>query len=244
MVGALRRTLIGGCFTALCLLTNQEVTGQAAALRWDTLKRTVASDSGANNATVTFWVTNVSTRPITIVRIKPSCACTSEKRTKIPLHLAPKRSSRVFLDTDIRGKRGFINKSAQVFSSAGVQKLEFKIVIGANPTSMNRQANLAIAKSNRQAVFRGNCANCHAKPTRGRNGKDLFEAACGICHEAKHRASMVPDLRHHPLPENRQQWLQLITNGKPNSLMPAFGKEHGGPLSPQQIESLANYLAD
>lgn len=150
----------------------------------------------------------------------------------------------VRLDTDIRGKRGILNKSAQVFTSAGVQTLHFKIAIGVGQTSMNRKRNQVMAKADPQAVFRVDCARCHAKPSENQLGRELFVTACGICHEAKHRASMVPDLRTHPLSADVSAWAQLITNGKPETLMPAFAKRHGGPLTEAQIRSLAEFMID
>ena len=67
-------------------------------------------------------------------------------------------------------------------------------------------------------------------------------AACGICHEGEHRASMVPDLRTLPNATNAEYWKNSITHGKPNSLMPAFAQSQGGFLTDVQIEALVRYL--
>ena len=212
----------------------------AGDIGWDANQRTVAVSSMATNATVVFWATNRSTRSISIVRVKPSCGYTIGK-TRLPATLAPGQAYAIRLDTDVRGKRGILNKSAQVFSSSGVQVLKFKLAIGLEEQALSRQGNRVLAEADRQAVFRGKCADCHAKRTEGKSGKPLFAAACGICHEAEHRASMVPDISAHRW--SRQQWKTLIAKGKPNSLMPAFHQEQHGPLSPAQIESLAELLS-
>ena len=92
-------------------------------------------------------------------------------------------------------------------------------------------------------MARGECAKCHSEPTKDKTGKALFTTACGICHEAEHRASMVPDLRALKKPTTRDYWLQWIAHGKADTLMPAFGQKAGGPLTEGQIESLVEFLA-
>ena len=107
-----------------------------------------------------------------------------------------------------------------------------------------RTRNLQIAMADRQAVFKNNCASCHVAPAVDKKGQALYSAACAICHDAPHRATMVPDLKTVQAEQNKIYWLHWITNGKPGSLMPAFSKSQGGPLTDEQIESLATYLAE
>lgn len=107
----------------------------------------------------------------------------------------------------------------------------------------NRVENFKIARTDRQAVFRNDCAICHVKLGEGKHGKELYSADCGICHDSKNRATMVPDLHHLNVPTNVDFWKTWISRGKPHSLMPAFAKTEGGPLTKSQITSLATYLA-
>jgi cytochrome c553 len=104
--------------------------------------------------------------------------------------------------------------------------------------------NMKIAAADRQAVFRDDCRRCHFEPVVGKRGEELYQAACGICHETPHRATMVPDLATLPEQSLRQvdYWRFWIVQGKPDSLMPAFGRQDGGPLSEHQISHLAQYL--
>jgi mono/diheme cytochrome c family protein len=102
---------------------------------------------------------------------------------------------------------------------------------------------MAAAKVDRQAVFKNDCATCHMKQGQFRFGKALYDADCGICHEAEHRASMVPDLHHLKVPTNEEFWLTWIAHGKPGTFMPAFSQGDGGPLTDMQIASLAAYLS-
>jgi mono/diheme cytochrome c family protein len=98
------------------------------------------------------------------------------------------------------------------------------------------------AKADRQAVFKSDCASCHLKKVEGKYGQQLFDAVCAICHEARDRATMVPDLHNLKVPTNEEFWRTWITIGKPGSLMPAFATSQGGPLNDMQIASLAAYL--
>ena len=107
----------------------------------------------------------------------------------------------------------------------------------------DRARNFEMAKVDRQAIFKGECAVCHVNPAEGKYGKALFNTACGICHEGERRATMVPNLHALNFPTSFEYWQAVISHGKPNSLMPGFAKTAGGPLTDMQIISLASYLA-
>ena len=53
---------------------------------------------------------------------------------------------------------------------------------------------------------------------------------------------MVTDLKALKNPTDRDYWKKWVTSGKVGSLMPAFAKAEGGPLTDEQIDSLANFL--
>jgi mono/diheme cytochrome c family protein len=99
-----------------------------------------------------------------------------------------------------------------------------------------------IAKADRQAVFKGDCATCHVPKIEGKWGQTLYDAVCAICHEGKHRAAMVPDLHNLKVPTNDEFWRTWIAHGKPGSLMPAFSTAEGGPLNDTQVATIAAYL--
>ncbi len=105
-----------------------------------------------------------------------------------------------------------------------------------------REANMQLAARDRQAVFKGDCASCHVTPGIGKTGGELYTAVCGVCHEAEHRSTMVPDLRNLPHPTDAEYWHAWIVNGKAGSLMPAFLDTVGGPLTKGQIDSVVDYL--
>ena len=137
-------------------------------------------------------------------------------------------------------------KTVNVKTDKGFKQLILKITIlpPVVPTQSDADRALALemAKTNRQAVFRGDCATCHVKPGAGKYGKPLYDAVCAICHESKTRASMVSDLHNIKTPTNVDFWQTWIAHGKADSLMPAFSTADGGPFSEIQIASLASYL--
>jgi mono/diheme cytochrome c family protein len=147
---------------------------------------------------------------------------------------------------DVRGKYGTLLKSLTVESSAGTKHLLMKVNLpGQDPivAQMNeRLRNQQLAMVDRQIVFRGDCARCHAEPAQGRMGQELYAAVCAVCHETPHRASMVPDLLSLNKPTDAHYWRTWIMFGREGSLMPAFLKERGGPLTAEQIESLVQFL--
>ena len=53
---------------------------------------------------------------------------------------------------------------------------------------------------------------------------------------------MVTDLKTLKHPTDLEYWTRWIKEGKSGSMMPAFAPEHGGPLTSEQIASLAQWL--
>jgi hypothetical protein len=102
---------------------------------------------------------------------------------------------------------------------------------------------MQLALTDRQTPLKQqDCAKCHVEPAVGKLGKELYATACAICHNAEHRATTVPDLQILPHPLPADYWRMAVTLGKTNSMMPAFAKDHGGFLTPEQITSLVEYL--
>lgn len=187
-----------------------------------------------------FKVVNKSSEPVEVLRIEPSCGCTVVEMPSTPWILAPGAEGAFTADVDYRGKLGQFSKSIYIHSIAGSQVLHVTIQIP--DTEENRRTrNQQLALADRQGVFHGECANCHVVPTVGKTGESLFQTACGICHDANPRASMVPDLRVARDPRDAAYWEKWISEGKEHTLMPAFAAKRGGPLTTDQIASLIEY---
>jgi mono/diheme cytochrome c family protein len=151
------------------------------------------------------------------------------------------------LTVNLAGKFGTVVKSVHIATDLGTRDLIVQITIlpptVAKLTDDEIMRQMQIAKVDRQAVFKNDCATCHSTPGQYKYGKDLYDAICAICHEAPNHATMVPNLHELKVPTNQDFWRTWISHGKPGSFMPAFSTADGGPLSDMQIASLAAYLS-
>jgi mono/diheme cytochrome c family protein len=259
MIGRLISTLLlSACawFCGMATISAQPVLAPAPAsppkptpadaLAWDSILKEQTPEPGKLTADFVFNVRNTADYEIAIGRLQPSCGCTTAKLPSTPWVLAPQTNGDIAVSVNLAGKFGPITKTVTVFSTNNqiMKVLTVKVNLP-NPSDspeMMRARNRSMAQADAQAVFKGDCAKCHADPARGKMGKALYVAACAICHESKQRDHMVPDLHNLPHPTFYGYWKFVIAEGKPKSLMPAFSAEHGGPLTEDQIDSLAKIL--
>ena len=223
---------------------------------FDSETKTYDAKVGEAEAPFVFNLTNVWTNEVIIERTQTSCGCTVAQLPSQPWHLQPGTNGQIKVTIHLAGKPpGLIVKTVTVYTSVGMKMLTVKCN---NPppaptvlmTEEQRKKNLETAMKDRQAVFHkvgnDNCAECHKDKGDSKMGQPLFAADCAICHESPHRAQGVPDLKAVATTKqtNFDYWREWIKDGgKTGSTMPAFGMEHGGPLTEAQINSVAAYLA-
>lgn len=218
-------------------------------LAWDADTKEYTAKPNELEAPFTFNLTNTWTNELIIQRVVSTCYCTVASLPEQPWHLQPGASGQIKVKVNLAGRAGTLSKDVLVETTEGNKRLWVKVnlPVPAVLPPMSREERLrnqALAALDHQAVFKGSCAECHAKPAVAKTGADLYLAACGICHESPQRAEMVPDLRAMKVtvPVNFDFWRDRIANGKPNSLMPAFSQQRGGPLTDVQITALAGFL--
>jgi len=219
-------------------------TGFWTRLFWGNRSQIASLDTVTNIVTVTNALAPAA---VTILNVHPSCGCTTAELPPVPWTIPPGSNGQIRLSVSLAGKMGTLFKHVTFTTDRGSKDLMLRInILPAPPmpemTEAQRDAGIAAAKVDRQAVFRGDCASCHLKNVEGQYDQQLFDAVCAICHEAKNRATMVPDLHNLQVPTSEEFWRTWITTGKAGSLMPAFATSQGGPLSDMQIASLAAYL--
>jgi cytochrome c2 len=217
---------------------------EETALTFDATTKAYAAKPGEESCTFHFSVKNTSEKEVVINQVRTSCGCTIAKLPSQPWHIAPGEGGEITLVMDLRGKTGTIIKTATIDMPTSFKELTIVVTvpeISALPNP-NRTINQQIAKLDRQAIFKNECADCHAAPTRGQMGPALYTVACAICHDSKHRASSVPDLHALSHPTDADFWRQMTMHGKPESMMPGFAQSEGGPLTGAQIDSLVAYL--
>jgi cytochrome c553 len=217
----------------------------AGILAWDADMKEATVGHTQSVAELVFYFTNVSPSEVTINHVGTSCGCTVPRLPTMPWKLPAGTNGVLPVAMTVAGKSGMVFKTLTINTDKGWKMLSVKTTILPPPAIMtggNREQNQLLAKADRQAVFKGDCASCHVEKAIGKVGKDLYDAACGICHEAEHRATMVPDLHALKHDTNAEYWKVWIDNGKEGTLMPAFAQRNGGPLSDQQIASLVDHL--
>jgi len=217
----------------------------AGLLGFDAEAKEIRAKPGDTESKFVFNLTNVSPHEIIVTRIQTTCGCTVAHLT-CPWKLEAGAVGQIPVTMNLIGKHGSVLKGVILHTDHGVKSLQVKTIIEETGprkmTALDRQRNRLRALGDSQAVFRDDCATCHAQPTIGKMGKELYSAACGICHEAEYRAPMVPDLENLPNDTNTEYWRHIVTQGKPKTLMPAFSQARGGPLTEPQITSLVEYL--
>ncbi len=221
-------------------------------LKFDAEQKDVSVTNGTPEAHFSFSLTNISSGDITINYVQTSCGCTVAKLPSQPWKLAPNDHGEISATMQLAGTPpgGSKIKTLTINSDKGTKALFVKATIlpdAPSMAAMDRTNNLRMAAADRQAVFKGDCIRCHVTPAKDamghdKMGQDLYTAVCGICHEAEHQASFVPNLHHLAEPTSAEFWRNWIMHGKMGTLMPAFAKSEGGILSDEQMESLVQYL--
>jgi mono/diheme cytochrome c family protein len=223
-------------------------------LKFDADEKTVTVTNGTAEGHFTFTVTNFSDEDVIINYIVGSCHCTVAEMPTTPWKLSPKQGGEFSAHMDLAGTPPNSSKfkTLTVGADKGIKVLNVTTRVlpdAASMTAEDRTNAVKMATADRQAVFKGDCFQCHGAPAKDaagndKYGHDLYAAVCGVCHEATHRATFVPDLHHLAEPTSAEFWRNWITGGKPGTLMPAFAKSEGGVLSGEQIDSLIHYLSD
>jgi len=193
-----------------------------------------------------FQMTNISQGEVLITLVHGSCECTAPQLPSMPWRLPPGGFGQIPVVMNVEAQSGVALKTLTVYTEQGQATVTLKTTIlpleSKVMSAAERELNLRLAQTNRQAVFQAECARCHAEPAKGKFGKELYLAACAICHEAESRATMVSDLKHPTKEITADDWQRIIRIGKERTLMPAFDQSHGGPLSEEQIKNLVEYL--
>lgn len=218
-----------------------------AELAWQ--KETIQTEAtfGTKVMMLRFPFSNNGEEPVLITEINVSCGCVEPLVEELPWTIVPGVEETLEIKVNLQGKKGLVRQTLEVKTGEKITELVMKVMIEDpvhRPMSPEERANnLAQSKLDRKAIFKGNCADCHAKPTQRKYGRTLYESACGICHDSKNRASVVPDLKDKIKSETREYWHQWIQHGKLDGLMPGFAASEGGPLSNSQISTLLNHIS-
>jgi len=178
----------------------------------------------------TLLLRNVSGQAAMVGAVQSSCGCTDTKLDNTLL--APGSFTSLHVTIDPFAKRGVVHKQVTVSDQAGNEtRSTITMLVRPSPHAAMHQG---------KSLFAGTCAKCHAEPALGlRQGAAIYRAVCSMCHGNSARGGYAPALQG----KSRSMLAQIVTHGAGNPTMPAFGHQHGGPLSAAQIEALISWLS-
>ncbi len=206
-------------------------------IQFDEPQHNFGSIAQGNDIKHRFTFKNVGTADLVIHNAKGSCGCTVASVSSGPYK--PGEQGTIDVSVDSRGKFGHIYKDVRVDSNDPKSPVTLAIegMVMENAAHPPMQAG--------EVLFKGSCAECHSIPARGKSGKELYEAACAICHDPAPGSSPHKTLsaaRDGLATLDSKTLKKIISNGLPETSMPAFAEKHSGPLTKKQIKSLVQYL--
>ncbi len=104
------------------------------------------------------------------------------------------------------------------------------------------QAGAAI-QSSQAANTQGGQTNTVAA-TADWNAADFYNSTCAACHGRQGEGSPIaPPLTSDTVQTAEREWvIETISKGRPDTAMPAWSAEYGGPLYSEQIEAMADFV--
>lgn len=178
---------------------------------------------------------NVGNEPLRIESVQTSCGCTAAAPEN-PV-IAPGETGIIHVTFDSRGKMGETIKQIRVRTNDPKSPMSFLTLAGKIVESKHPEM------TDTRNIFKGACRECHVDRGEKRLGEELYMADCAMCHESQSRGGSALGPASETLALLPEAHLKSrITDGVPDTSMPAYGVKKGGPLSGGQIRSLVHYL--
>jgi len=167
--------------------------------------------------------------------IKTSCGCTAAVLSDKTI--APGSEGEILVRFDSRGKFGRFVKKIYIMTNVQDQPIREIEVSGEVEASAHPEMTGTIS------LFQGDCRTCHVERGVGKKAEALYQADCAMCHEhhldGEHFiAPSKTEMQGH----ERGYLSDSIRNGIENKSMPAFHRDHGGPLGDIQIQTLVDFI--
>lgn len=187
-------------------------------------------------------VHNDGSAPLEIVNTFPSCGCTASLIEGGAID--PGKSGSLVVTFNAAGQQGDVRKTIAVVTTDPVKPrtiltIKAKVLPPANPrVSAGHPPILG------QSLLGAGCADCHATPAAGKTGEALYAAVCAMCHGADATGGLSHGLRDADYLSSRDDraLAGAIAFGTANPRMPGFSVDMGGPLTPEQIDSIVRQL--
>lgn len=199
----------------------------------------IPSDGKRDHAWV---IRNEGKAPLEIINTFPSCGCTASliENKAIP----PGGSGTLRITFDASGQHGDIRKSIAVVTNDPVRPRVLLTVLAKVLPPVNPRVSAGHPSITGQSYLVGDCASCHAVPAARKEGVELWNAVCAMCHGDRGEGKLAPSLRNADYLEGRsdKDLHDSIAYGTVNPRMPGFSEVMGGPLGETQIDSLVHLL--
>jgi cytochrome c553 len=182
-----------------------------------------------------FDITNAGDEVLVIEEIGATCGCTVTDY--LSGELAPGEKVTIHFQVFSRGKSGNIRKGIKI-STNDPDNRKIWVYAHLNVKLQEHQ------QMDHSAVFKGECGTCHAQPAKNLMDEALFEAVCFMCHGHHGLGGLAKELNdfEYVSQHDEEYFRTIISSGMENTSMPAFSKQHGGPLNEAQIESLVQLI--
>ncbi|MDX2185512.1 MAG: DUF1573 domain-containing protein [Opitutaceae bacterium] len=220
-----------------------------ASLTWSPSHPRIEAAVGDKEVEGGFELKNMGDTPLLLTGVHASCGCAFVEIGTLPRSpqtLAPGETIKARVRIDLTHKYGPFAKSVYLTTDRGAFEIRVDVIQSGERKHAHddiRMANMAAAKADRQAVFRADCARCHSPEPTLLDGQTLYLKTCAICHESPNRAEAVPALVLGQVPGRLENYWETWTReGRDGTMMPAFEKTKGGPLSEEQIAALLRFL--
>jgi cytochrome c5 len=134
---------------------------------------------------------------------------------------------------NLRGKRGNISKTVQVYTNDPSRP------VTALTVRMYVKDAIHMKHHEPREIFGAPCRGCHVERGRGKQGRELFISDCLMCHSKYKSAAAVQQMKG----ERRGRLVGAVRNGVRGSAMPGWSAGNGGPLTGEQIRSLVDFIS-
>ncbi|PIW51373.1 MAG: succinate dehydrogenase [Zetaproteobacteria bacterium CG12_big_fil_rev_8_21_14_0_65_54_13] len=191
---------------------------------------TMAPVLEGDKAVAFLRVRNAGEQMENIVSVTTSCGCSvAEPAQNL---LMPGGFTQVKITVDTFAKQDDVRKWVELTDGQGRRSRAW--------LSLDVKANPHMATTSR-TIFDGQCGSCHFAPAAGKQtGPAIYRAVCVMCHGEKGQGAYAPKLTGH---KNSSLLAGLISAGTGSQHMPGFAREQGGPLTPDQVAALSQWLS-
>ncbi len=186
-----------------------------------------------------FRLKNIGSKTLEIYDIYASCGCTAPSIEK--QSLAPSESTQLDVLIDTSMKQDKVTKTVDVSSNDPDRPI---VILNISMEIENPHKNLS-ETGKAKILVDEKCTGCHVLQGVGTFGRELYEADCAMCHGNKAEGAVGPRLTvgDYNNATYAKHIRDVIAHGsKQHRSMPGFEVTVGGPLSPEQIDSLLSYL--